>query len=753
MKVDDLLQARISLLESGANLDNCLDGIPPEIASLIRLADVIRRVEWPLLDPLVADSQRSQLMSFIQTPVEADKDADIDKNLLSKKPFWKRWDGLTLALSASALLIFCIILTISIGGAWLFTQRNQSLVSEAPPTPQAPEEAVLMDYRGFVEVQDGDKWLQASSMRSPVRSGTQLRTGSLSSATIALYDGSQINLGPNSELRVEELSAKTENGSRIFIFTQLAGSSEHKVAAAHDENSRYEVRTAAATGTALGTVFKVQVNADQSVRFSVWEGEVSVTGNHDTVIVEAGEATVTTIDETPAEPSFLFSGTGEVSYIGESWVVAGQVLTIHETTVRMGDPLVGDLVLFEGRLLPDGSRLVDLIVLLRRTPANRFSVTGIVDTLSDTIWIVSGQEIAVTDITGIQDLILAGNLVLVEGVILPDGALQAEKILKLENLPGLPFEFSGIVEERADPSWKISGVGVRSDEGTLLDQDLAPGDLVHVSGWVLEDGAWLAKSILPLIADNRSFEFIGAVDSIDPWIVAGVGFETRDWTQVDEDITLHDLVRVSGQVMEDGAWVAYEIIRLDEPGDLRFILVGMVTSLHPWIVSNNTLDVDGETLIRGEIALGMLVRVEILILADGTWKILSIQPVAGFTWESGCREIVGRLITVNESGIILEGWPEIPLSLQAGVTGEMTPDSILLLQMCFSEDGSAVVVYVYVLFQPPVEEIEEAKTAELPNENVMICHLPNSRNPHTILVSRSALPAHLGHGDILGACP
>jgi len=39
-------------------------------------------------------------------------------------------------------------------------------------------------------------------------------------------------------------------------------------------------------------------------------------------------------------------------------------------------------------------------------------------------------------------------------------------------------------------------------------------------------------------------------------------------------------------------------------------------------------------------------------------------------------------------------------------------------------------------------------------EKALVCHKPNSKKGgHTLSISQSAVPAHLGHGDTLGPCP
>jgi hypothetical protein len=78
--------------------------------------------------------------------------------------------------------------------------------------------------------------------------------------------------------------------------------------------------------------------------------------------------------------------------------------------------------------------------------------------------------------------------------------------------------------------------------------------------------------------------------------------------------------------------------------------------------------------------------------------------------------------------------------------------------ICYDEDMNVSMVYIIVLSGPddlPPDEGEDDDEdgKEGKKDKVMVCHKPNSKNPHTIVISSSAVPAHLGHGDILGPCP
>ena len=279
-------------------------------------------------------------------------------------------------------------------------------------------------------------------------------------------------------------------------------------------------------------------------------------------------------------------------------MIAGQSFTIHEQTLIIGNPQVGDIVHVEGRLLADDTRLADMIILLRASPGNHFTLSGEVEEIGEQNWVVAGQTIAIVETTEIDPSIQSGDLVRVEGVILESGAFQADRIIPIGDLAQLPFEFSGVVELVGAESWVISGITIDVDENTTIDDGLVPGDIVQVKGWILEDGTWLARKINRAIEQERFFEILGHLESMEPWQVAGIPFETQDWTEIEPGLQVGDLVRVEGQIQEDGVWLAFEIERITETQNPVIVIIGTVISTDPWVVSGIPLNVTPQTLSK-----------------------------------------------------------------------------------------------------------------------------------------------------------
>jgi hypothetical protein len=243
-----------------------------------------------------------------------------------------------------------------------------------------------------------------------------------------------------------------------------------------------------------------------------------------------------------------------------------------------------------------------------------------------------------------------------------------------------------------------------------------------------------------------------------------------------------DLVRVRGVILADETWVAYSIELANELTDPIIILIGTVDSIDPWVVNGITLTVTDETDIQGEITVGMVVRVEILLLPDGTWDVLSIAPLGEPTEISGCATVIATILSVDGNQIQFLGWPT-PVILQEddqtqdnaensnaeegeendndgnendnegeddGETDDVTlaPNQVVLAVICVSDDGQIVIVQIIVLNG----DIDDGNTSEN-GEKVLVCHKPDKKGGHTLSISSSAVPAHLGHGDTLGACP
>jgi hypothetical protein len=762
-KPEDAFEERLERLRAGESLD----GLAEDDGELLSLASSLGDAQWPEREQGVVNAQRSRAVAAFKQEVEMDSQESEHGFFHRFTKVWRLPAALTAGMAA--VMICGLVSVVSLGSYFLLNREaempvvrlteEEQFVEEVEPaeeagalvgpgSPLAAGEALLTDVLGLVQMLEGEAWVLVQGERV-VAEGAHLRTGALSSAVLTFNDGSSAMLGPVTELTIDALDVDTDVGAREVVLTQYSGHSNHQVVPMEVEDSvdsGYTLNTPSATGAAMGTEFHVRVG-EARTGWYVADGSVEVSGVEASVTVGAGEMTQVALDEEPEDPVHFFTGQGEVEFIGENgenWVIGGQTYLTHTATVVIGAPLVGDIVFYEGHL-EDEAKVLDLILLIRRNPANTFTLVGEVEEMGETLWVVNGQTIAVTDLTEWDEDIEVGDLVRVEGIVLPGGSLQAEYIILFEDLPGTPFDFTGVVEEMGEESWLVSDVEVTVDDDTDIDEGLAVGDLVRVQGWVLEDGTWLASSIKAELDESSAFEFTGYIESMSPWVVSGIGFETREWTVIDDDLELGDLVRVKGLIQADGTWVAYEIQKVDE--GLLSVLIGRVFSMNPWVVAGVSLNVDEETVIVGEITVGMLVRVEMLLLPDGTHKVLRIEPVEGYDWELECEYVVVRLISVGEGEIHVEGWPALKLAEDVEIVGDLKAGALVQIMICFDEDMNVSVVYIMIIFEAEIPPDDEY------GEKVMICHKPLGPNPHTIVVSASAVPAHLGHGDFLGTCP
>lgn len=252
------------------------------------------------------------------------------------------------------------------------------------------------------------------------------------------------------------------------------------------------------------------------------------------------------------------------------------------------------------------------------------------------------------------------------------------------------------------------------------------------------------------VAGDSYFDVTAELESIDPWIVAGITLETNDSTQIEDGLQVSDLVRVQGFILEDGTWLVNSIEHAEEQIDPIIILIGNVDSVDPWMVNGIQLNVTEDTDIQGAITPGMFVRIEILLLPDGTWEVLSIVPLGEPEEEADCVTVAVIILGIEGNEIQLSGWPAITLDEDIEIEGgveALSSNQVVLAVVCPSEEGQIIIVQIIVI------DTDDEGTSGEAGEKVLVCHKPDKKGGHTLSISSSAVPAHLAHGDTLGPCP
>lgn len=299
----------------------------------------------------------------------------------------------------------------------------------------------------------------------------------------------------------------------------------------------------------------------------------------------------------------------------------------------------------------------------------------------------------------------------------------------------------------------INGTNVTSTPAPTLTQ-VTPEAVLRLENGAIElraeNGDWLP------VGGETTFEITGELQGMDPWMVTGNTFATRDSTQMEEGLQPGDRVQVKGVILEDGTWLAYSVERVEteEPIDPVIILIGKVMSIDPWVVNGITLNVTRDTLIGEGIEPEMIVRVEILLLEDGAWEVLSIVPLANFTDVPECATVTATVMSVNGNEIQLVNWPAVTLDDEVEIEDDqgnevtLSGNEAVLVVVCSSSDEPIRVTHIIIL---------NVSEGEFPSdgagEKVLICHKPDKKGGNTLSISASAVDAHLGHGDKPGTCP
>jgi len=174
------------------------------------------------------------------------------------------------------------------------------------------------------------------------------------------------------------------------------------------------------------------VRIDANTRIDEQEGTAAVGAMARVIAIRqqdgtllAIEITIERAEQTPEQP-FEFQGLIE-SFSPTQWIVGGHTLIITEDTLIEGTPHKGFLAEVKALRQSDGSLLA--VHIFVRPPTEEVQFEGVIQSLGAEEWIVDGVTVRLDAETIVEGTPAVGSRVEVEGLLLPDGAVLARRIM------------------------------------------------------------------------------------------------------------------------------------------------------------------------------------------------------------------------------------------------------------------------------------------------------------------------------------
>jgi len=185
--------------------------------------------------------------------------------------------------------------------------------------------------------------------------------------------------------------------------------------------------------------------------------------------------------------------------------------------------------------------------------------------------------------------------------------------------------FEGIVDEAKPGRLVVQGIPVALDANTVVKGEILPGRLVEVEGST-QPGGWIEAHELHL----RFYEYIGQLQAIQPglWTIGDTQFKILRETHLDPTLRAGEQVLVLVYSGDDGSLYAQAILRVPEtlvegqesfePFDIEFTGTVQAISGDSLVIDGKTVQLTGETEIKGDFTIGTLLKVHAAVSPDGS---------------------------------------------------------------------------------------------------------------------------------------
>jgi hypothetical protein len=277
-----------------------------------------------------------------------------------------------------------------------------------------------------------------------------------------------------------------------------------------------------------------------------------------------------------------------------------------------------------------------------RTAGQTFELTGVVQSQSETAWVVGGHTVQVNSGTELTSSPAVGDLVQVQGTTNLAGTLLAREIQPAGTAAaGAEIEFSGVVTSLGASTWVIGGQSVQVSAQTEIKPGVALGAFVKVHALPQTDGSLLAREIELDVATPTApapgtgeQEFTGTLTAIqgDLWTIGGETVRITAGTEVKGTLQVGDVVKVHATLGSDGVLVAREVELAagddgeddnqndgDEHQGDEQEFTGTLTAMNGdlWTVDSMQVRITSDTEVKDTLQVGDEVKVHAAAGSDG----------------------------------------------------------------------------------------------------------------------------------------
>ncbi len=167
------------------------------------------------------------------------------------------------------------------------------------------------------------------------------------------------------------------------------------------------------------------------------------------------------------------------------WLVDSRMVLITNRTLIEGQPQLDALAEVKGMQLFQDTVLAKSIKVRAPSAYAEVEFEGTIESVAESVWVVEGNLVRISPGTVIEGTPAVGSVAEVQGVVQPDEAVLAQRIIVTHPGMGLMAELEGLVESIEPMQWVVAATPVSIDSGTFIDDSRAPAE---VGMWALVRG-------------------------------------------------------------------------------------------------------------------------------------------------------------------------------------------------------------------------------------------------------------------------